>query len=379
MANPEKDKEIVNLKCSKCGTPISIKFGSWRRTKDQPHYCRKCRGEMEHERINNLSEEERAYYLEKKNEAIQAGWAKQTAEQKAKISQDRSDAWAVNEERKEKTRQQMIERWKNCSPEKMKEHVAKLNQGKFNYWNNPANREYHSQRAREKWYKQSKEEQERILKALNDGRIEFYENLTLAQREEMLRKQSISMKKYWDNLSEEEKQIWNNNYRIGMEAYRKKLSENNSMNNNELEFADILDINKISYEVHYYNKTEHPDFKKLFPVNTATGSKIISPFHEWDFMIHTKDEDILVDIDGSVHNPKNKTTGVTEFNDSKRPYQTDGLTAYAVLCYDDKITMDSLVINIKTEDIMTLRSLIFIISWMNLSDKDKDKFKLKKL
>ena len=142
------------------------------------------------------------------------------------------------------------------------------------------------------------------------------------------------------------------------------------MNNNEMNFSKYLEKSNISYEVHYFNKIKYPDFDKLFPVNTSTGSTIISSYHSWDFKVHTLESDVFVDIDGSVHDPKNKTTGITEFNDSKRPYQTDGLPAYAVLCYDDNLTDDTPVKNIITNEIMSFKQFMALIAFMNMDEKE---------
>ena len=61
---------------------------------------------------------------------------------------------------------------------------------------------------------------------------------------------------------------------------------------------------------------------------------------------------------------------VPEFYDSKRPYQTDGLDAYVVKCYDDNLHLHSTVMNIKTGKEMTLSYFIRFISTMNLSDDE---------
>lgn len=63
--------------------------------------------------------------------------------------------------------------------------------------------------------------------------------------------------------------------------------------------------------------------------------------------------------------------GLTVFeNDSKRPYQTDGLDAYVVQCYDDKLTNDTPVVNIKTNEKMTMKSFIALMNILNLSNKE---------
>ena len=97
----------------------------------------------------------------------------------------------------------------------------------------------------------------------------------------------------------------------------------------------------------------------------------LDPTHFWDFMISTREGRVLVDVDGSVHDPRHTANKITHFNDSKRPYQTDGLPAYIVQCYDDKLTDNTPVLNLKTGDVVTLRQWISIISWMNMTDAEK--------
>ena len=355
----KQDNEILNLKCDGCGTDIQIKFGSWRRNKNGPHLCRKCRGKAEHERINNLTPEERAAYLEKKNKAISKGWSKQNDEMKKKVSDMRKSEWQ-NEERRKKHHDMLIDRWANISDEEKDVKIQDLLEGQAKYWSDESNKAYHSNRARNKWFKQPIEEQQRILKALEAGRIKYYENATEEELKAMRKKQGESNKKYWANLPKDER-----NKRLEYLYNRANLPSKN-----ELAFIERINSLAYSFESQYKNKIKHPDFDKVFTLNTATGSTNISPYHSWDFIIHLSQSDILIDIDGSVHDPKNKTTGITEFNDSKRPYQTDGLPAYAVLCYDDNLTDNTPVINVTTNEKMSFKQFLYYLYAMNMSDKE---------
>ena len=134
MANREKDLEIINIKCDNCGKDISIKYGTYRKTKNKHHYCRTCRGKFEHDRINALPEKERSEYLNKKNASISNGWAKQTLERKQEISQNRIAAWNNNSRRKLDHIKRLIERWNNMTLEERTEQLNKMSTGKEEYW-----------------------------------------------------------------------------------------------------------------------------------------------------------------------------------------------------------------------------------------------------
>ena len=119
----------------------------------------------------------------------------------------------------------------------------------------------------------------------------------------------------------------------------------------ELEFLNILSEHNISYILHYYNLKEYPNFRNIFPWHPNVKTEFISPYHEWDFLVKTKLHDILVDVDGSMHNPKryhNKyiNSFYKIFDDSQRPYMTDGLMAFIILAYNDKIDDKTKVLQI---------------------------------
>ena len=60
-----------------------------------------------------------------------------------------------------------------------------------------------------------------------------------------------------------------------------------------------------------------------------------------------------------------------DFNDSKRPYQTDGLAAYIVQAYDDTLDNSVKVKDVKTGEIITFHQLMSILNFNNLSEKDR--------
>ena len=145
-------------------------------------------------------------------------------------------------------------------------------------------------------------------------------------------------------------------------------------------------MNYLKYDIHWYNKIKHPDFDKLFPNNPVTGSKFVSPYHQWDISVKLFDTRVLIDIDGSIHDPNKISHDVTyfdgrkislsdliTFNDSQRVYQTDNLNAYVIQCYDDKLTDNTPVVKINTGEIINFKSLIGILTFESMTEREKRK------
>jgi hypothetical protein len=380
---PNHDKELVEVTCCDCGIPILIRYGTFRKTTGSNHRCRKCRGKAERERINNLPEKERELYLKKKNDAIRLGWNNQSKDKKESISNNRKESWNNNSERQLKHSEMLRSRWNNMDDHSRQELIKKLNDGKIKYWNNPDNVLHRSNQARDKWYSQTPEDQLRILKSLETGRREFYSNLTTNQREGLSRKQSEGLRRYWSSLPPDE-------YEKRLQVFREKLKENFDTlnlipNKNERMFISYLNSYYIDYTFIWYNSIKHKKFDELFGNNPLKPGSKVSPFHGWDFKINTLYDPILVDIDGSIHDIKCTSNNVKDskgntfklsdyiqFKDSQRLYQTDGLDAYVVQCYDDNLTDDTPVLNIKTGKVVTLISFIGILLLLNMNEDDID-------
>lgn len=376
MNKNERDKLIVELKCDRCGVPIQIKYGTYRKTRESPHYCRKCRGELESLRINSLPPEEKEKYLSSKNQAISDGWAKQSDEKKIEISLKRIELWK-DPLRRELQSEMLQNRWVNLPEEEKIRRLGLIHHGRDIYWSNPENIIKAILNGRERWYSQPEEVRNRVLKALNDARIEFYKNLSKEEEKELHRKQGKSMKKYWDDLPENE---YFERIRKFKESIRMHLNLLDVYpNGNESEFINYLDMFKIPYEWLWTNEYEYDKFYEIFPKEHPfkPGGKV-TWFHTWDFIIHVKTGDILVDIDGSIHDPSKNRNKVTDsqgnkyilgdyidFKDSQRVFQTDGLDAFIVQVFDDKLTKDTPVINVYTEKSMTLIDFLMYLNVMN--------------
>lgn len=188
---------------------------------------------------------------------------------------------------------------------------------------------------------------------------------------------------WWDNMTIDEFLRWSKAHIDNYIKYREGLSI--TPNKNESELITLFKVYGISHTFHSYNRTYSADFFTLFPNNPVTKSKFVMPYHEWDFRVYTSSSEVLVDIDGSIHvNPSysstHPSTGVRydmldyhKFNDSQRPYQTEGLDAYVVQCYDDNLTKDTPVINVTTGNVMSLGQFLLMLEFRSLSADEQRK------
>lgn len=218
---------------------------------------------------------------------------------------------------------------------------------------------------------------------INKQRSESMKSYIKSLSFEELEMRRHRVQEWWDNMTPEEYHKWWQSQSSGYSNYLESL--NIIPNNNESEFIKHLFRYEIKYQFQFPNKIKHPEFDNLFPFNSVTGSKFINPFHKWDFKITTLSEEILVDVDGSIHNqpsyvvthPQTKVTynmlDYYKFRDSQRFYQTDGLSAYVIQCYDDKLNDDTLVLHLNSNQIMTFKQFMMNLVWLNLSSKDKKK------
>lgn len=226
------------------------------------------------------------------------------------------------------------------------------------------------------WDNLTSEEREIQFAPMREGYWLWYNSLTDEEKKEISRMKSKYSSDYWNNMTVEEKTRWIKKRRDGFNKYFNSL--NSSPNKNESDFINYLNLNNLDYKFQWYNEIDHPSFYQLFPSNPVTGASIVLPFHAWDFIIYLRDKIVIVDIDGSIHNPYHQdfkvvaNTGkvvnindIMKFNDSQRLYQTDGYDAYIVQCYDDKLTDDTPVIKLQTGEKMTVKQLMDLLYFMN--------------
>ena len=377
-----KDTDYMpDFTCPKCGKKFHIKVGTWKMDKNKIRYCSSCNTKIVFERINSLPEEERKAFYDKRNKAIKDGWANQSSEMKKHVSEERSNRFN-NPEHRELVSKSLHNAWKNISKEKKEKIIEGLRVGKEAYWKNPKNKEFHSKRAREKWFNQTKEEQERILEALTKGRLNYYKNDTPERKRQRIQKSSESLKMFWKNLSKDEKDIRVKEMLKHLKSYFDSLSTS-VMNANESKLSEFLKLYQLKYTYNWYNKEKHPDFDQLFPINPIRKDVYVSPYHAWDFKIEGTDSDTLVDIDGSIHDPKSSSNKVHDmhgnefilydyiaFKDSQRIYQTDGIDAYIIKCYDNHLASNTPVVHLSDNRELSFKELLFILQSKSLSNNE---------
>jgi hypothetical protein len=353
----------------------------------------------------NKSEEEMKAHSEIRKKNTQAFWDsldqaghKEMHDKMSKAQRKYLDSLTDDEKdaRAAKLRDASKESWANLSDEEYNRRVTEMSTLRKNEWasmseaerdqrkklisegqkerwdNSPELREKYRFRFKEWWESINDDDHNERVAILHDGFKNWFRNLTEEQREEFAERMGQYTKAWWDSLSVEEYIDVLQKQAEGYQRYLESVPKANQPNENELVFQDHLNRFGFEYQFQSSNEKIHPDFNKLFPLNPITG-KHVSPYHRWDYRVITLESDVLVDIDGSVHDPKNKTTGITEFNDSKRPYQTDGLPAYAVLCYDNDIKESTPVKNITTGEIMPFKAFITLLRMMNMTKKEQRK------
>ena len=350
------NKTPVTVKCARCGTEFTVPTYHYKRymKAGKNFYCKECY------KINRS--------------AISKNVWKEMDPEKRKAANDKKAETRRNrsEEEKKASRIKTQNTWANKSEEEMKAHSEARRKNIQTFWDSLDQAGYKemcdkiAKGQRKHFDLLTDEEKEKQIAILHDGWNNWFKNLTPEQREAFDKRIDQYSKPWWDVLSDEE---YLDFIQRQIEGYAGKA---NQPNENELVFQDHLNRFGFTYQFQTSNKKIHPEFDKLFPSNPITG-KDVSPYHRWDYMVITLESNVLVDIDGSVHDPKNKTTGITEFNDSKRPYQTDGLPAYAVLCYDDDIKESTPVKNITTGEIMPFKAFITLLRMMNMTKKEQRK------
>ena len=367
--------------CSVCGKEFKITWDTYR-TKDPniPWRCRECNDKYRNEVYNNKSDEDKKIFVEKQRQRSSEYWKNLSKEDKEKDSKRRKALW--DERYKTSKAVEILETmksgranwWNSLSEEDKKQEIGRLSNIHQNWFENATTEEIEewklkiSANSKYNWSLLTKEERMKRMEGIHNGCINFWKNMTVKQYQDWKLKFIKGYKDYIDNVN--------------------PYGANVVPNKNENAFINEMSKNKIKCIFQYPNTKIHPDFDKIFPYNLVTKADFNSPYHMWDFLIHTTNSDVFVDVDGSMHfkdtysrtHPYTKITykelDYKKFLDSQRPYQTDGLPAYAVLCYDDNLTDDTPVKNIITNEIMTFKQFISILSFMDMT-KDEQKEILK--
>lgn len=327
---------------------------------------------------NNITDEDRIKYGNKLSKSIKHYWVNHP-EKKQERSQQKKDWWSnLSIEEYNSINNKKKETYNNLSQEEKDRRTMELTKNYLNWYHNECDKDkwkiHCSKISKLYWDNITDEEKQQRIQ----NHIKWHNNLSIEQKEEIRNKQSMSNKKHWKHLSLDER---NNRY-LKISLGKEKYASIDNATNTEMLIKNYLNLYKIDYKFQWTNKTYNPEFYQKFKYNEITLQDI-SPYHLWDFKLNLKDKEILLDIDGSIHNDKiiinkhtreNKLINITDlsnFNDSKRIYLTDGLDAYVIQCHDDKINLDNIVKNIKTNEIMTFKQFLSLLEYMNSNNKDK--------
>lgn len=356
--------------CDDCKCEFEINYKYWKETNNKfPNKIWRCsncnskyKSELNKNRWKSLTIEELKDISDKQSKAQQLFWSKFSKDEKKKraaifinagknywnnisdeelaaVSMRQINWWkALSEEEKEAYREKKRQWWKNLSEDKKQEYAKKQSD----------------------WYNNLPYAKKRIIiESLKNHRAKWLSSLSKDEREKYFKKNGKSLSRYWQNIDDDKKLDW-------YFKTNKAQSESNNVPipKSELELINVFNINKFKYSCQYMNTSYPENFKELF------GDR--SPFHKWDFILYLKNKNILIDIDGSEHAvlPGSFVTSegidvglLIQINDSKRPYQTDGLDAYVGKCYDDKLTDLTPVVNIKTQEKMNMKQLMALIEF----------------
>ena len=406
----------VDLNCEKCGTPYTIRRDSYyhRKSKGRPNLCGKCRKVKHQSDMSewhaNLTEEQKEQRGKQQGIKWRENWNNKSEEERNKLletlyeGRDNHEASMSEEERNKRNEERRIisqNMWANRSEEERERIVNAMHEGKKNYYDNLSEEERadkikklcegfknwrenmteedkakESEARRARWFAMSAEEQRRSLDTLHREWKAWYSNLN----EEEMKEYRNSIHKYWENMTQEGFIEWINRREEGITQYYKDMD--GPKNLAELMFASMLDEFKIDYEWQYLSKKIHPLFTIKFPNNPVLNRRV-SPFHRWDFLVKTRHGEVLVDVDGSIHDVGNKyitrygakIKELMMFNDNKRFYQTDGKMAYVVKVPNDVLQLNSPVMEIDSKNmciksLMEYKDFLLILKFMNFTDKE---------
>lgn len=323
------DKDRVNLKCQDCGTIFDISYGRYRRKPVDNYWrCPKCVNIQRSLVFVNLTDEERLALREQRSNAAKKVWES--------LNSDELMRRCIS--------QQL--RWDKLTLKQRQKMLIKTREGNERYQNLPETKAKLAMRNAERWRNMSKEERDKEIERL-----------------------SIIRDQYWESLSDHEKylkmeKMWRSQVHVGPTEY---------MFNDKIH--DMGFINGRDYFWGYSTyPCIHPEYYLRFgKINPITCEENF-PYHSWDFILFPQSNvPILIDIDGSAHDPKlmhfrrrgnqYSEREKIDYNDSQRPYQVpDGMSAYVIQAFNDTIDGLTRVINIISGENMTYSNLISIIS-----------------
>jgi len=391
---------IVKCENNNCEVDFEItnKLYKERIKNNIPMYCKKCMKQYKLDKLNtgyrnyidNETEEEKEARRKQKSNESKEMWDNMTPEKRENhkqktiegqqnMSKEAVEQWNKNKSiATTKQWQDMTEdEYKlqcklislgieNMSPEIKLIHNEKISDYATKRFSDPNEREKASERSINFWSNKDDEYRHHHGELIRLG----LSKMTPEEIKLVNQRKSTSMLKYWSNLTYEEFVEWEIKRDAG--TINAMLQ---STNKNEYNFEMLLIYNAINYDRQQKNEKPLPNFHELIPSNPIANRSFVSPYHRWDFKIYLKNNyNIFVDIDGSVHDPSQNNyfislsngtkcllKDLTEFYDSNRIYQTSGLDAFIVKCFDNNINNDCIVIHIQSGKQILLKDFIKLL------------------
>lgn len=346
------DVEVI---CSKCNRPFMVKYRTAydRQNKEWDYVCKSCEAMESH--INHPKLNKNPTHISVKCCMCNNDFTK------TYIAYCRNLKFGINHVCKECLPEYISNRrlyeWNNMSEEDKFYVVKRLHDGNDIYWSSL-----------------TEEDRLAISKLRSKISKNRIQNMSIDEYTEMMYNINEGHKRWRDSMSPDEFIAWN---KKRIESVKHNIKHLNKTESKVLYDMNIVKSSNTTITPRWYNKTVHDEFKYRFPYNPHLKTYNIIPFHEWDFMVRFKNNNVLIDVDGSIHNPLNAimihsidVSSYIQFNDSKRPYQTDGLDWYVIQCYDDKLSGDTKVFVGKTNEMITYKDLLNILGGETIDSQD---------
>ena len=356
----------VPIQCECCGTTFGVKWDTYRMKDHSLTWrCRRCNDDYRNQLYEDKSPEEKKAFVESQTARVKAYYANRTPEEIEKDHERRKNVWV---KLREENRAEGI--------------LATMKEGRKQWYDSLSDEEKEARldilyTAQREWLDNLTEEDKKLIGAgISERSKEMWANRSPEEKERIMSAALTGVKKFWDTIDSEKFDKWCRNLRDGMKRHYDSLGYID--NKNELNFSNILMRNGLDYEWQYPSQMKHPDFEILFPVDPENCWNW-DWYHLWDFCVHTRSGNILIDIDGSHHSIAGEefrgevftVAEHHEIKDSQRFLQTDGMEAFVVECPNDEFDDTAIVYSIRDKRFMDFRDFLLYLNWMNLDKKSK--------
>lgn len=347
---------------------------------------------------NSMTKEQKDAERTRSSMVFSNYWASLSQEERDAKSRDLSERWnSFSDEKKRNIRNKQSAAMKRNWSEKTEEERREAAERSKQYWESLTETrrneiKQHLTHIREEYWSSISDDERKLMnKKLSESAKKYQENMPPEKRLELNQLLSDKAKRRWANLPKEIRETWIDNARIGLQKYWDSISAEkriehfrktaDGMANNyifnptpsEVQFINELNMLEIPYKYQWNNKSISDEFYNYYSIDD-------NPYHVWDFNVHTRDGDILVDIDGSIHLiPVGKCKAfdnldlgeLIQYRDTKRKYQTDNLRAYVVRAYQDKINKSVIVSNLQTGECMEFHQFISLLKFWNSTGEEQ--------